>query len=111
AQEAADRFRRANGLRSATATARWLEEMGLSEARFTELAYGMARRRKLVERVTADRVEPYFAARRAALALLHFCRMEVPDAAAAAALAEQAPSTGLLAAAQSALAAPGSGLS
>jgi putative peptide maturation system protein len=44
AQAAADRFRRENGLRSATATARWLEETGLSEARFTDLAYGMAQR-------------------------------------------------------------------
>ncbi|PYS11958.1 MAG: hypothetical protein DMG15_16100 [Acidobacteria bacterium] len=64
AQSAADRFRIRSGLRSAEATRRWMKEMGLTADRFRDLASSEVRIEKLINKVSADRVESYFAQHR-----------------------------------------------
>jgi putative peptide maturation system protein len=59
-QQAADRFRRARGLSSASTTLRWLAESGLSVDRFQRVMEALVQRRKMRDRVTVDAVEPYF---------------------------------------------------
>jgi peptidylprolyl isomerase len=59
-QEAADEFRRSNGLHSAEATHRWLVERGLSVRSFQRLLRGGVQTRKARAKLTADRVEPFF---------------------------------------------------
>jgi putative peptide maturation system protein len=60
-QEAADEFRLSNGLLSAEATHRWLAERGLSVGSFQRLLRGGVEARKARAKLTADRVEPFFA--------------------------------------------------
>jgi putative peptide maturation system protein len=97
-QAAADEFRLASGLSSAEATRRWLEETRLSVARFQELLRGAVQARKLKERVTADRVEPYFEAHPERFDLVRFFRAEAPTEAVASRLATEAREQGLTAA-------------
>ncbi len=59
-QDAADEFRRSNGLHSASATNRWLVERGLSVRSFQRLLRGGVQARKARARLIADRVEPFF---------------------------------------------------
>jgi putative peptide maturation system protein len=102
-QAAADQFRRANRLFSAEATHRWLEETGVSEERFEDLLAHVVQRRKLKERVTADRIEPYFASHREEFTVVRSVRIDVPREAVAADLARVAREQGLLAAIQAPL--------
>jgi putative peptide maturation system protein len=95
-QAAADRFRTAHRLHSAAATARWLEEAGLSRERFTELARAPAERRQLEERIAGDRIEPYFATHRPEFERVRCFRVDARSEAVAARLAAAAREPGLL---------------
>jgi parvulin-like peptidyl-prolyl isomerase len=59
-QEAADKFRFLNQLRSADETWSWLEKNGLSLDDFEELVYHTVISGKLANHLFADKVEPYF---------------------------------------------------
>ncbi|MEV4383921.1 TIGR04500 family putative peptide maturation system protein [Streptosporangium sp. NPDC049644] len=60
-QEAVDAFRRSRGLVTAQATREWMELRDLSVRDLRELVAGEAAVARLRDRVTAGRVEPYFA--------------------------------------------------
>jgi putative peptide maturation system protein len=104
-QQAADDFRSANGLCSAEATHRWLEEMQLSMAQFQRLLQGGLLTRKLKERVTEGGVQPYFAAHREQFDIVHCFRADAATETGARRLAEAARTDGLLAATQAQVAA------
>jgi putative peptide maturation system protein len=95
-QAASDEFRIAIGLSSADETRRWLEEMGLSIVRFQELLRGKIQAQKLKDRVTADRIEPYFEAHREGFDLVQFFQVEAPVAAVASNLARRAREQNLI---------------
>lgn len=64
-QRAMDGFRRARRLYSAEDTRRWMEQQGLSHTQMERYVADEALVAKLRDRVTADRVETFFAAHRA----------------------------------------------
>ncbi len=99
-QGAADRFRARNGLFSADATRRWLEEMGLSAERYEELMRQSVRMEKFKNHVTEDQVERYLQGHAEEFERLHFFRICCSTYAAAARLAKLAREKGLFAAAQ-----------
>lgn len=78
-QEAMDGFRRARGLFAAEDTHRWLADSGLSSEKLEQLLRDQATLRKLRARVTAGRVEDYFAAHRDELAEVALLRLDFPD--------------------------------
>ena len=78
-QLVADDFRTANGLLSADATHRWLQEMGLSAERFAGLLGGIVRVRKFKERIAQGEIEPHFARNRQQYDIVRFCRVEVAN--------------------------------
>jgi putative peptide maturation system protein len=108
-QAAANEFRSASDLLSAEATHRWLEELGFSMGQFQERLRGVVQMRKLKERITADRVEPYFEAHRESFDLVQFFRVETPTEVVASNLAAAAREQGLLAATQAQTASTGGG--
>jgi putative peptide maturation system protein len=76
-QTASDRFRAARGLYDAEKTDRWLAEAGLSIERFEALVKVRVQARKLMDRITIDQVEPYFAAHIESLAKMTVVRMHL----------------------------------
>jgi len=95
-QAAADQFRSANHLDTADATHRWLNEMGLSMARFEELMRRWISRRKLEQRVTKDLIKPYFHAHRKTFDTVRFFRADTQHMAGAKRLVGRARKKGLL---------------
>jgi putative peptide maturation system protein len=82
-QSALDAFRRAQKLYTAADARRWLEVNGLSHGQLEEIATREAELAKLRDRVTAGRVEDYFAAHRADFDTARFARFACADAAGA----------------------------
>ncbi|MFY0568498.1 TIGR04500 family putative peptide maturation system protein [Archangium lansingense] len=97
-QETADRFRQANGLHTAAATRRWLEELGLSQVRFEELIEKTAQSRKVRERVVAERLVSYFEAHRTDYDQVRLFEVNAPTAALTERMVAMAREIGLLAA-------------
>jgi putative peptide maturation system protein len=102
-QEAADRFRRANGLHTAAETARWLEELGLPEDQFGGVLELTVQGRKMKQRVTAEHLEAYFEAHRDRYDQLRLLEVRVPAPELAERLAAEARGAGLLAATEAVL--------
>jgi putative peptide maturation system protein len=65
-QEAMDQFRRAHGLREASATHKWLQERGFDRGDFERLMLRVVSARKLRAHVIAGKTEEYFEDHRAA---------------------------------------------
>lgn len=60
-----DRWRRANRLHDAAATRRWLQERGMTHEQLEQSVLAQLTMARLRERLTAGRIEPYFAAHHA----------------------------------------------
>jgi putative peptide maturation system protein len=78
-QRALDAFRRAHKLCTAADTYQWMERRGMTQDRLERLVADEATVAKLRERVTAGRVEEYFAVHRADFDTACIARMELPD--------------------------------
>jgi putative peptide maturation system protein len=78
-QTASDGFRVARGLYDAETTNRWLAEAGLSMDTFEALVKARVQERKLMDRITADQVEAYFAAYAESLANVSVVRIHLPS--------------------------------
>ena len=76
-QAASDGFRAARGLYDAETTDRWLAEGGLSIDSFEALVKARVQERKLMDRITADQVEAYFAAHTESLAKMTVVQMHL----------------------------------
>lgn len=82
-QEAVDAFRRARGLLTARKTHEWMERRCLTEADLRRLVAGEAAAARVRERVTAGRVEPYFAEHGEEFRTARIARLDFPDSEAA----------------------------
>ncbi|MEU7829852.1 MULTISPECIES: TIGR04500 family putative peptide maturation system protein [unclassified Nonomuraea] len=82
-QEAVDAFRRARGLLTAEQTRAWMDRRCLTEVDLRELVAGELAAARVRERVTAGRVEPYFAEHREEFAMARIARLTFPDVEAA----------------------------
>ncbi|WP_433247738.1 TIGR04500 family putative peptide maturation system protein [Streptosporangium sp. CA-135522] len=91
-QQAVDAFRRARGLITARATREWMELHSLSVQGLEELVAGEAAVERLRDRVTAGRVEPYFAEHESEFARVRVARLVYLDRALARRAAEEARS-------------------
>lgn len=87
-EEAVEGFRIANGLQAAAALRKWLEEMQLSMEALHELVGQSLRLRKFRQRLTADRVRPYYRAHRRDFDRVSVMRVESLPRVAARALAD-----------------------
>ncbi|TKK87983.1 TIGR04500 family putative peptide maturation system protein [Herbidospora galbida] len=79
-QEAVDAFRRARGLLTVERTREWMDQRCLTEVDLRELVAGEAAVARVRERVTAGRVEPYFAENRAEFGTARIASWGFPDA-------------------------------
>lgn len=94
-EKAVNDFRISNGLYKAAAMRQWLDEMSLTLEALGELVTYTVRTRKLKERVTTDKVRPYFRAHRSDFDILTIFRVQTPSRTAALALTKVARSSGL----------------
>lgn len=78
-QRASDAFRRTHKLFTAADTYQWMERRGMTQDKLERLVADEATVAKLRERVTAGRVEEYFAAHRADFDVACVARLEFPD--------------------------------
>ena len=101
-QAAAERFRRRHGLLTAEATRRWLAQLGMSVTRFEECLARAVQERKLKDRVTADRIQPYFERQRTAFDFITCFQVTTPDESTALAIVQGARGTDLTSAAREA---------
>jgi peptidylprolyl isomerase len=102
-QDAADRFRRANGLHSAAESWRWLERMGLTQEQFEAMLTLTEQGRKIKECVAAERLDTAFEAHRADYDQVQLLEVQASTPALAEQLAIEARTVGLLAAAEARL--------
>ena len=78
-QAGVDAFRRAKGLCSGEATQRWMEARSMTHAQLEALVTDSLAIQKLRRRITADRVETYYAAHRDELDVVNVARFECDD--------------------------------
>jgi|KBSMisStandDraft_5_1062788.scaffolds.fasta_scaffold43396_4 putative peptide maturation system protein len=97
-RSAEDAFRAANGLTSAAALQRRLQEWGVPRARFNDVLDQAVQRSKHRERVTAPGIKPYFNTHRSEFDRLRFFQVSAPTKAIANRIRSSAQRSGLAAA-------------
>ena len=105
-QAAADDFRRAHGLHSASAMHDWLQSPRLTLERFQRILTVTLQARKLRQRIASERIDEYFARHRADFDRLQFVEVRTARAESARQLTSLAATTSLMSALECVVAEP-----